>query len=285
MEWKKREDASEMVLLTMIWSVGSILITRLWFELTGNPKIAFGGWHIAHVLFGGMAMMASILIEMIYVGKKPKNIAVVLGGIGWGLFIDEVGKFVTMDNDYWFRPAVIIIYISFVLMFLLYRRLAKGETDGGMDLKILKLGARILNITYDKLLRRRMILVVLSLYSVYFSVDKIVDAVNILLSQEKMVIIERFYRDYDFFSRTDTYMIGFKTMFDTMAAVLFVVGWYWMSRNKRDRAVGYFQQGLLVNILLVSIFKFYFEQFSGVFWLVLNVLMWWLLGELKAKHK
>ncbi len=283
MSWEKRKDGSEAVLLTIIWAVGSILVTRLWFTLTNNPQIAFGKWHIAHVLFGGLAMLAAILLTEIYKGKEAERIAVALGGIGWGLFIDEVGKYVTMDNDYWFKPAIIIIYVSFVLMFLLYRRLARREKDNGMNLKIIKQTVKVFHITYNKVFRRKFTLWLLAAYSIFFVTDKVWDVIRILVSREKMVIIADFYKNYDLLSKADTYMIGFKIGFDLVTAIMFIGGWYWISKKRRLRGVVYFRYGLLVNILLGSVFKFYFEQFSGVFSLGVSVTIWSLLGEMKNK--
>jgi len=50
-----------------------------------------------------------------------------LGGAGFGIFIDEVGKFVTRDTNYFFRPAIGIIYAIFVGLYLVFTFLGKRE--------------------------------------------------------------------------------------------------------------------------------------------------------------
>ena len=99
----------------VVSAVSAILVTRAYLALTGYPQIGGdGGLHIAHVLPGGLLMLAGQVMGFAYIGRGPRPVAALLGGVGFGLFIDEVGKFVTADNDYFFGPAAAIMYVVFV---------------------------------------------------------------------------------------------------------------------------------------------------------------------------
>ncbi|HEY0385025.1 MAG TPA: hypothetical protein VGC64_03405, partial [Pyrinomonadaceae bacterium] len=107
----------------LVAAIASILTIRLALRLTGYPQLGGGGLHIAHVLWGGLLMMASIIILLSLLGRAAELLGAMTGGIGFGVFIDEVGKFVTSDNDYFFRPAIAIIYTIFILLFIMMRAL------------------------------------------------------------------------------------------------------------------------------------------------------------------
>jgi hypothetical protein len=102
-------------------AVTTVVVVRAFLVVTGYPKVGGGSLHVAHVLYGGLAMAVAIVMVEIAPGSRTKRRAAVVGGIGFGLFIDEVGKFVTKDVNYFFRPAIAIIYTIFVTFFLVVR--------------------------------------------------------------------------------------------------------------------------------------------------------------------
>ena len=106
-------------------AVVAVLLIRAYLEITGYPQIGGDGLHIAHMLFGGFMMLAAMIIALMYLGRRARLIAAILGGAGFGTFIDELGKFITSDNDYFFQPTIALIYIIFVLLFLLGERLVR----------------------------------------------------------------------------------------------------------------------------------------------------------------
>lgn len=110
----RSEKAVQHLTTFVVAGVSTILLTRLYLALTGYPQIGGDtGLHIAHVLPGGLLMLVALGISLSYVGPGPRPSVALLGGVGFGLFIDEVGKFVTSDNDYFFEPSAAIMYVVF----------------------------------------------------------------------------------------------------------------------------------------------------------------------------
>ena len=83
----------------LISSVSTILIIRLQLWATNYPQLGGGKLHIAHLLWGGLLMLIAIGLLVTFVDHRWRYPAAVIGGAGFGFFIDEVGKFVTSDND------------------------------------------------------------------------------------------------------------------------------------------------------------------------------------------
>jgi hypothetical protein len=106
-----------------VCSIATILLIRLQLWATNYPRLGGGKLHIAHLLWGGLGMLAAIVILLSFIGRGRRRLAAILGGVGFGFFIDEIGKFVTSNNDYFFKPAAGIIYIVFIGLFLIIREL------------------------------------------------------------------------------------------------------------------------------------------------------------------
>ena len=110
--WKpvQRMGADRYMRLNILSFAASVSLTRLLLELTGYPQLGNETLHIAHVLYGGVLLYASSILPLLYANRWVYTWSSILSGIGVGLFIDEVGKFITQANDYFFPPALSIIY-------------------------------------------------------------------------------------------------------------------------------------------------------------------------------
>jgi hypothetical protein len=121
----KRDDAAIIRFDAFLFcAAATVLITRTYLAATGYPQV--GGHselHVAHVLWGGLFLVSGVIMMLVTLGSRAKTRAALLAGVGFGLFIDEIGKFLTKDVNYFFRPAVAIIYGVFIATYLAGRAL------------------------------------------------------------------------------------------------------------------------------------------------------------------
>ncbi len=336
-----RKESSEYVGAVLMWTVVTILATRLYLSLTGWPEIGSGIWHIAHILWGGLGLLVGGLVSLLFYGKRAKRIGAVVMGIGLGFFLDETGKFVSRSNDYHFQPAVMIVYIFLVILFLVYKKAEKFRMRNESTMihavledfeeilrddldkyeredmvKKIKVLLKSENTTYvtmasglekivnkiklveprinngfggkiqagwdvliKRVLNRRYFKVALLALAGSFVVRWAYDIGVIVLTKKRL--FDLFYGDYEFFLSVDGLFLGLKVFFDGVTAVLFGLGIQAILAKKRKKALSLFEYGLLVNIFLTSIFRFYFEQFSGLFDLGVDILVLAYIGEMK----
>lgn len=117
---KLLDDKLDRLDTFVLAGVATVLITRGFLYLAGFPQVGSETLHIAHVFWGGLFLSVSFLF-LLLADKPNKVTAALLGGIGFGLFVDEIGKFITKDNDYFYQPAFTLIYILFLGVWFLSR--------------------------------------------------------------------------------------------------------------------------------------------------------------------
>ena len=127
----------------------------------------------------------------------------IIGGFGWGWFIDEIGKYVTRDNNYWYQPAVIYIYFSFILLYLIYRfaqtRFPPRPLQSHLFLSLSK-----------KATHFKPLFIALSLYSIYYAIDKLLD-----LSFQPLI-------------HPAFHMVYLKITVDLISSLLIILGWFFI---------------------------------------------------------
>src|SRR6188508_1839525 len=96
-------EGPDLFLAFLVSAVGAILVIRTYLHLSGYPQIGGGGLHIAHMLWGGLLMLVALVLLLGFLNQRAQWAGAILGGIGWGTFLDELGKFITRDNNYFFQ--------------------------------------------------------------------------------------------------------------------------------------------------------------------------------------
>jgi hypothetical protein len=125
--------ASRHLLGFFVTAVLTVVVTRGALAATGFPQLGGDGLHVAHVLWGGLLQALAVLLMTSFAGPLIRPSGAFIGGIGFGLFIDEIGKFLTDDNDYFYEPAPALMYVTLVVLVLgtdwLSRRVPRAPSE------------------------------------------------------------------------------------------------------------------------------------------------------------
>lgn len=129
----RRQGAEHYLFVTLLSFAASVTLTRLFLDLTGYPQLATGELHIAHALWGGLLLFIASLLPLVYANRWVYMASAALAGTGVGLFIDEVGKFITQSNDYFYPLAAPIVYAFFLLTVMLYLRVKRRPSRNARE--------------------------------------------------------------------------------------------------------------------------------------------------------
>jgi hypothetical protein len=72
-------------------------------------------------------MLIALILLFTLLNPAARLLAAFFGGVGFGFFIDEVGKFISNDVNYFFQPAVAVMYVLFMLLFLVLSAIRRWD--------------------------------------------------------------------------------------------------------------------------------------------------------------
>jgi len=125
----RRDRANSYLLASLLTFAATVIGVRVFLQLTGFPQIGNSVLHVAHALWGGLLLFVAAMLPLALANRWAIQASALLSGAGIGLFIDEVGKFITQTNDYFFPPALSIIYGFFLLAVVVYLYLRTPRRD------------------------------------------------------------------------------------------------------------------------------------------------------------
>src|SRR3954453_13136130 len=257
-------------------------------------------------------MAVAIIFSIAYLAPNNRTFIAFIGGCGFGWFIDELGKFITRDVNYFFKPTIALIYFVFIAMYLVFRGIQRRQytSDEAVLNGLEAIKAAAIGELSEP--RRQSAMALLD----QTSADNAIAAqVHALLADESGLPDPRpnrferaggRIRDWylqratkRWFTRAVTWwfvVIGSGQLFVALflaadhgavrgfeewgtvvssgvSGTLIIIGVVQL-RHHRLSAYRWFERGILVQIFVTQVFQFAQEQLAGVFGLALNLLVW-----------
>jgi len=305
-------DLGRRLDLFLVCAVGSVIANRVFLIITGYPQLGNGTLHISHAIWGALMMAVAIIFSIAFLAPNNRTFIAFIGGCGFGWFIDELGKFITRDVNYFFQPTIALIYIVFIAMYLVFRGIERR--DLGPDEALLNALEALKSAAIGELSEPRRA-ASLALLDRTGADDPLARQVRVLLNDaaglptptpNRFARWGRDVRDWylglttrRWFTRAVIWWFVVVGSLQLVVAValaadhhgirgleewatvissgvsgaLIVVGVVRL-RDQRLSAYRWFERGVLVQIFVTQVFEFAQEQITGVFGLAFNILLW-----------
>ena len=257
-------------------------------------------------------MLIALVLTLAFLNKEARILASIIGGFGFGTFIDELGKFITRDNNYFYQPTIAIIHVVIISLFfvfrMLQRRIRLNERDYALNaLELIKEVVfqdfdeaekqkaltylqnsnrkdplvltldRLLQVTQAMPVSRRDLLSQIKYYirKWYSTIVKTsIFANTIIIFFVASSLVEFVKAILEMRLDIGTFWDWGAVISTLIAGILTLIGVGFFQRKKRLRAYEKFKQSLLVNILLIQFFTFYRQQLSAFFWIIFYVMIY-----------
>jgi hypothetical protein len=123
----RSEESGRRLDLFLVCAVASVIGNRVFLIITGYPQLGNGTLHISHAIWGAFMMVVAIVFAISFLAPNNRTFIAFIGGCGFGWFIDELGKFITRDVNYFFKPTIALIYFVFITMYLVFRGIERRD--------------------------------------------------------------------------------------------------------------------------------------------------------------
>jgi hypothetical protein len=110
----RRRQAGFLLENVVVGFALAVVSIRVYLLISPMPILLVNGIHVAHMLYGGILLFIANIMTLLYKDDLTAWVASWLLGIGMGFFVDEIGKFISLDNDYYFQFALPLIYLVFL---------------------------------------------------------------------------------------------------------------------------------------------------------------------------
>ena len=319
--WIPGRDAGRNLDIFFTFAVAGVLANRIFLVITGYPQLGNGTLHISHAIWGGLMMLVALIVAISSLAPGARLFVSVLGGAGFGWFVDELGKYITRDVDYFFKPTLALIYVIFVVMYFGFRsiRRTRDETDAAILNGIEVLREGLLGPLEEP--RRAEAVTMLDavelddghagtrLQGVLLELETVPAAEPRLATRVARAVrdwIERWTGSSGFALTfaglfvllvandaaqvTDEALYGFGvhtvsewviTLSVAVSFALAFVGFFWMFRSRRV-AYRFLEASILVSILITQVFLFHEAQIAATADLFVTLAFWFLLRTAMA---
>ncbi|HEV2310295.1 MAG TPA: hypothetical protein VGU73_07210 [Acidimicrobiia bacterium] len=317
--WIPGRDAGRNLDLFFTFAVAGVLGNRIFLVITGYPQLGNGTLHISHAIWGGVMMLIALVVAISSLAPGARLFVAILGGAGFGWFVDELGKYITRDVDYFFKPTLALIYSIFVLMYFGFRglRRTRDATDAAIlnGIEVLREGL-LGPLEEPRRAEAVSMLEVLDeghagthLQTVLLELETVPETEPRLLAR-----VARSIRDWvDSWAGSSGFALTFAGLFVLLAAndaaavtdeglygvgvhtvsewaitvsvvfsfALALIGLAWMFRS-RHVAYRWLEASILVSILITQVFLFHEAQIEATIDLFVTLVFWFLLRTAMA---
>lgn len=275
----KDVDAGDSVEILLIAAILTVLGLRGFLALTGYPTFSPSGFHIAHMLWGGILMLVAAILLLNYWNPSMRRLAAAITGVGFGAFIDELGKFITHDHDYFYEPAIALIYVIFILLFLFLRSVRRRR---GLSHEEEVLNREIKEYSHETEHRYDRLSVG------YFKIRDWIDngyrriighslfRVLLIIGFVALATGEMIQIGVAIATRSPFQEVGvtaIQTVSSLISALLILIGIVRLRYYRLD-AYKWFRRSVLVSILITQVFVFYDSQLSGLGGLLVYIIIY-----------